>query len=182
MEEVVNSLNNNTGPGLAREILDPGPCGEHVGKRMWNHPQFNIPQKCERRTFLGIVVKFKSKISTDINDIGVSLVKWLIGGILKPLTHIYNIPNWFISESNKIDKVTPLYKSGSKHSFSSCIGECYGSQTMVVRETRNIWNKGETRPQFVSKITEFLFVFTLSEGSLNKVRWVGPFLHWLPQS
>lgn len=47
MEEVVNSFNNNTGPDLAREILDPGPDGEHVGKLVWNHPQFNFPQKGE---------------------------------------------------------------------------------------------------------------------------------------
>ena len=70
---------------------------------------------------LEIVKNCKNKKSTDFNDIDMSLVKQVIEGISKPLTHICNLSFQTGSFPNqmKIAKVIPLHKNGNKHHFTN---------------------------------------------------------------
>jgi hypothetical protein len=53
---------------------------------------------CENE-ILNIVMNIKSKSSSDICDISMSLLKKLIQTIIKPLSHIFNLSvKWHISQ------------------------------------------------------------------------------------
>lgn len=98
---------------------------------------------------INTVLKCKSKLSTDCHDIDMTIVKWFINNIAKPLTHICNISfqSGRFPNKMKIAKVIPLYKNESKHSYTN-----YRPISLL--------------PQF-SKILEKLFNSRL-ENFLNK--------------
>jgi hypothetical protein len=75
-------------------------------------------ERVEEKEILDIVKNCKNKQSTDLNDIDMSLVKLVIEGISKPLTHICNLSFQTGSFPNqmKIAKVIPLYKMGANTS------------------------------------------------------------------
>ena len=73
------------------------------------------------KEIIEIVKEFKGKKSIDCNGIDMSLVKNIIEGVVKPLTHVCNqslITGVFPSEM-KTAKVISIYKSGDKHIFSN---------------------------------------------------------------
>lgn len=124
MDEVADSFNNffvNIGPELAGKIPDTRSDGEHMGKLGNSNPCSMFLNVVEEKEVLNIVKKCKSKKSTDCNDIDMSLVKQVIEGIAKPLTHICNLSfqTGTFPNQMKIAKVIPMYKNGNKHHFTN---------------------------------------------------------------
>ena len=66
------------------------------------------------------VQNFKSKMSTDCNDLNMSMVKSIIAHIVKHLKHIYNVSfnTGIFPNQMKIAKVIPIFKSGEKDVFT----------------------------------------------------------------
>ena len=122
IESMVNKFNEyfvNIGPNLAKEIPLVG-----------GNETFNLPfNKCNTM-FLGgvcesdileVVKEFKSKKSTDCNDLNMSLIKEVIFCVLEPLTYICNksFQTGIFPDKMKIAKVIPIYKNGDKQSVSN---------------------------------------------------------------
>ena len=101
--------------------MDRGVEGKHMGDLVNRNPCSMFLERVEEKEILDIVKNCKNKQSTDLNDIDMSLVKLVIEGISKPLTHICNLSFQTGSFPNqmKIAKVIPLYKNGSKHLFTN---------------------------------------------------------------
>ena len=55
-------------------------------------------------------------MSTDCNDLNISMVKNITAHIVKPLKHIYNVSfnTGIFPNQMKIAKVIPIFKSGEK--------------------------------------------------------------------
>uniref|UniRef100_A0A8C6M161 Reverse transcriptase domain-containing protein n=1 Tax=Nothobranchius furzeri TaxID=105023 RepID=A0A8C6M161_NOTFU len=68
-----------------------------------------------------IVRNMKNKTSTDWNDIDMKTLKYVIEGIVKPLTHICNLSfqKGFFPNNMKVARVIPIYKTGDKHQFTN---------------------------------------------------------------
>lgn len=75
----------------------------------------------DEKEMIDIVKTFKSKKSTDWNEIDMSLVKNIIEYVGKPLTHICNqsLQAGIFPSKLKTAKVIPIYKAGDKHVFSN---------------------------------------------------------------
>ena len=69
------------------------------------------------------VQNVKSKMSTDCNDLNMSMVKNTIAHIVKPLKHICNASfnTGIFPNQMKIAKVIPIFKSGEKGMFTNYI-------------------------------------------------------------
>lgn len=124
MDEVADCFNRffvNVGPDLGSRIPDRGAGGEHLGELVDRNPCSMFLNGVDENEILDIVKNCKNKKSTDFNDIDMSLVKLVIEGISKPLTHICNLSfkTGAFPNQMKIAKVIPLYKNGSKHHFTN---------------------------------------------------------------
>ena len=90
----------------------------YLGKEL-DKSMFHVDDQDIVRT----VQNFKSKMSTDCNDLNMSMVKNIIAHIVKPLTHIckvsFNIG--IFPNQMKTAKVIPNYKSGEKGVFTDYI-------------------------------------------------------------
>ena len=62
-----------------------------MGDLVNRNPCSMFLERVEEKEILDIVKNCKNKQSTDLNDIDMSLVKLVIEGISKPLTHICNL-------------------------------------------------------------------------------------------
>lgn len=117
--EIVNSFNNyfvNIGPQLAAEI--PNRVAEASITR--NQSTFFLSAITEQE-LVNVVLKCKSKSSTDCYDIDMTLVKNIIFHIAKPLTYICNLSfqSGCFPDKMKVAKVLPLFKNGNKHYFTN---------------------------------------------------------------
>ena len=69
---------------------------------------------CEKE-IIDIVSNFKNKMSTDVHDIDMSIVKKVISQISKPLTRICNMSFEYSKfQSCKVANVVPIFKGGEK--------------------------------------------------------------------
>lgn len=123
MDEVVSGFNKffvNVGPELANQIHSET-SGEVSVPNFERNPSSFFLRATEEGEIKEIVNKFKNKISTDCEEIDMTIVKRVIDGILKPLTHICNLS--FLTgkfpDKMKVAKVIPLYKTGDKHNFTN---------------------------------------------------------------
>lgn len=60
-------------------------------------------------------------MSTDFNNLDMTIIKKVVAGIVKPFTYICNLSfqtGIFLSK-NKTAKVIPLFKTGDKHLFTN---------------------------------------------------------------
>ena len=75
------------------------------------------------KTLLELYTNVKSKMSTDCNDLNMSMVKNIIAYIVKHLKHICNVSfNTEIFQNQmKTAKVIPIFKSGEKGVFTDNI-------------------------------------------------------------
>lgn len=73
------------------------------------------------KEIIDIVKKCKNKMSTDCDDIDITVVKRVIEGISQPLSFICNLSfqTGKFPHKMKIAKVIPLYKTGHKHHFTN---------------------------------------------------------------
>ena len=122
MDNIVNSFNSffvNAGPELAGEIPDLGfdQCNSNIKR----NPHSIFLSATNEQEVINIVLKCKSKLSTDCHDIDMTIVKKVINNIAKPLTHICNLSyqSGRFPNKMKIAKVIPLYKNESKHSYTN---------------------------------------------------------------
>ena len=93
-QDIANGLNNfftNVGPNLAKQITLPKKdvsvfyyLGKELHKSMFLSP-------VDDQDIIRTVQNFKSKMSTDCNDLNMSMVKNIIAHIVKPLMHICNV-------------------------------------------------------------------------------------------
>ena len=69
------------------------------------------------------VQKFKSKMSTDCNDLNMSMVKNIFVHIVKLLKHICNVSfnTGIFPNQKKIVKIIPIFKSDEKAVFTSYV-------------------------------------------------------------
>ena len=124
MDEVVNSFNNffvNVGPKLADNISDPVTSEEYTDNIIERNPCSMFLTAVEESEIIDIVDNCSNKMSTDCNDLDMKLVKKIIGGISKPLTHICNLSfqTGKFPNSMKTAKVIPLFKAGDRHNFTN---------------------------------------------------------------
>jgi len=122
MENIVNSFNSffvNVGPELAGEIPDQGinQCNQTIKR----NPYSIFLSATDEQEVINIVLKCKSKLSTDCHDIDMIIVKKVIKYIAKPLTHICNLSfqSGCFPNKMKIAKVIPLYENERKHSYTN---------------------------------------------------------------
>lgn len=118
---IVNKFNNffvNVGPNLAAQIPDHGIICDSNIKR---NPSSLFLSATNEQEVTNIVLKCKSKMSTDCHDIDMFLVKKTISKIVKPLTHICNLSfqSGRFPNEMKIAKVIPIFKNDDKHSFTN---------------------------------------------------------------
>ena len=120
--DIANGFNrffSNIGPALARNIPK--------GNTNFTN---DLNQKVEESIFLNpvtdeeiieIVKDAKTKYSKDHDSIDMSLVKLVIPYIVKPLKHIFNnsLPKGVFSDSMKIARVIPIFKTGDVQEFSN---------------------------------------------------------------
>lgn len=124
MDDVVNSFNHffvSVGPNLAEKIpvaAEPDALQDHLIER---NPSSMFLKAVDENEIIDVVRKCKNKTSTDYNDVDMKTVKWVIDGISKPLTHIFNLSfqTGQFPDQMKIAKVIPLYKTGDKHHFTN---------------------------------------------------------------
>uniref|UniRef100_A0A3Q3LLQ2 Reverse transcriptase domain-containing protein n=1 Tax=Labrus bergylta TaxID=56723 RepID=A0A3Q3LLQ2_9LABR len=123
MDDAVNGFNNyfvNVGPILAEKISVSVRSDKNYDFIDIN-PKSMFLTAVEESEIIEIVYKCKNKTSTDYNDIDMRIVKQVIHGIAKPLTHICNLSfkTGKFPRKMKIAKVIPLYKTGDKHHFTN---------------------------------------------------------------
>ena len=90
-QDIANRFNNfftNVGPNLAKQITLPKKdvsifyyLGKELDKSMFLSP-------VDDQDIIRTVQHFKSKMSTDCNDLNMSMIKNIIAHIIKPLKHI----------------------------------------------------------------------------------------------
>ncbi len=70
---------------------------------------------------IDVTMKFKSKTSTDFNNISSKLLKVTINNIAQPVSHIINLSlaKGIFPNEIKISKVVPIFKSGEKTKFTN---------------------------------------------------------------
>ena len=124
MDEVVSGFNKffvNVGPELANQI-NMETANEDVDDfNFERNPNSIFIKAVEEKEIIDIVRNFKNKISTDCDEIDMTIVKKVIDGILKPLTYICNLSfqTGKFPNKMKVAKVIPLYKTGDKHIFTN---------------------------------------------------------------
>lgn len=111
----------NVGPDLSEKIPDPGAVGKNMDVLKKKNPHTMFLKKVEEKEIRDIIKTCKNKKSTDYNAIDMALVKEVIEGVIKPLTHICNLSfhTGLFPNKMKIANVIPLYKSGNKHHFNN---------------------------------------------------------------
>lgn len=123
MDDVVNSFNNffvNVGLNLAQKIpnVTTDDINDHLIEQ---NPSSMFLKAVDEKEIIDVVNKCKNKMSTDFHDINMKIVKKVLHGISKPLTHIFNLSfqTGQFPNTMKIAKVIPLYKTGDKHHFTN---------------------------------------------------------------
>ena len=84
--------------------------------------EYDQGQWCTKiKEIIEIVSNFKNKMSSDIHDIDMSIVKKVITKISKPFSRICNMPfkNSKFPEKMKVAKVVPIFKGGEKNLFTN---------------------------------------------------------------
>lgn len=117
----MDSFNNffvGVGPKLANKIVErdaEGSCSLLMDRNL--NSMFLSPT--DETELIDIVGNCNNKTSTDSNEIDMTIVKKVIEGIVKPLTHICNLSfqTGKFPSSMKIAKVIPIFKIGDKHFF-----------------------------------------------------------------
>ena len=145
--DIANEFNNffvNVGSNLANEIVEQRN-GSKIGDTMNNNLHSIFIRQVEDKEVIDIVKKCKNKKSMDYMGIDMTLVKNILQGIVRPLTHICNLSlqTGIFPNSMKTAKVIPIYKNGDRHLFTN-----YRPISLL--------------PQF-SKILEKLFVHRLDD-------------------
>ena len=123
-EDIANGFNHfctNVGTNLAKNIPLPDKDvsiydyleGE-VGHTMFLNP-------VDDQEIIRTVQSCKNKMSTDYNDINMSMVKQIINQIVRPFVHICNVSfqTGVFPDKMKIAKVVPLFKSCEKNVFTN---------------------------------------------------------------
>lgn len=123
IESMVNEFNDyfvNVGPNLAKEIPLIGGKDETFNLTFNKCNTMFLGGVCES-DILEVVKEFKSKKSTDCNDLNMSLIKEVIFCVLEPLTYICNksFQTGIFPDKMKIAKVIPIYKNGNKQFVSN---------------------------------------------------------------
>ena len=75
----------------------------------------------EEEEIINIVNKTKNKMSTDLNETDMKIVKNIVDGITKPLTHICNLSfqTGKFPSKMKIANTIPLYNTGDRNHFTN---------------------------------------------------------------
>ncbi len=139
-EDIANNLNYffvNIGPKLAEEIPDT-PTG--IDNLIERNPMTMFLKPVEEMEIIDIVNECKSKSSPDFNDIDMKIVKKVIHGISKPLTHIFNLSlkNGQFPNNMKLLK-SFLYSKLETNTFSQTI-----DQFLFSHSSQKFWRKYST--------------------------------------
>jgi hypothetical protein len=115
-----NSLFANIGPNLAKSIPNSNEY-QYSDFVKYNAMQSMYVKPTCKDEVVSVIKGFKSKQSTDVNDVNMFIVKKLCERIAQPLTHICNISfeNGVFPNKMKISKIIPLFKAGSRQSFTN---------------------------------------------------------------
>lgn len=121
MPDIVNGFNEyfvRVGQELAEQIAPSIIKSDEVGQ--WNNNSMFL-HPVDELEIIGIVNKWKHKMSCDWNDVDMSIVKQIIKVIAKPLSYICNLSfqTGKFPDKMKMAKVVPLYKTGDKHLFTN---------------------------------------------------------------
>ena len=85
------------------------------------NPNSIFIQETEEKEIISIFNKCNNKTSTDCDGIHMKIIKWVIEGISKPLTYIFNLSfqTGIFPDKMKMAKVIPLFKTGNKHHINN---------------------------------------------------------------
>uniref|UniRef100_A0A3Q3KL62 Reverse transcriptase domain-containing protein n=1 Tax=Monopterus albus TaxID=43700 RepID=A0A3Q3KL62_MONAL len=124
LEDVVEKFNRffvNVGPSLAGGICTDDTSVTINNNTIERNMSSMFLKPIAEEEIIEIVNKCGNKTSSDSDGITMTTVKWVIEGICKPLTHIFNMSFRLGQFPNnmKIAKVIPLYKSGDKHNLTN---------------------------------------------------------------
>ena len=111
----------NVGPTLAKKIKDP-PNNMHVYDFMKNSVNKTMfLADVDDEELNNIIKKCKSKMSTDVNDINMSIVKEIFSSIVQPFKYVCNLSlnSGVFPDRMKTAKVIPLFKSGENNVFTN---------------------------------------------------------------
>ena len=114
-----NDFFSNIGPELASQIPDSGKdFSEYLSEEIKENFVF---AKITEEIIMTNLRKMKSKSSSGPDNLSSKLLKEIIGLIIKPLVHIFNLSfkTGFIPPELKTAKVIPIYKNDDKHSFNN---------------------------------------------------------------
>lgn len=121
-EQIVNHFNNffsNIGKEISNQVpLSPKHYSDYLNPK---HNRSIFIDPISPLDILSITSKIKSKNSQGHDGISTKLMKGTINSIIDPITHIMNksIETGLVPEQMKIAKITPIFKSGSMHSFNN---------------------------------------------------------------
>uniref|UniRef100_A0A3Q3JDA1 Reverse transcriptase domain-containing protein n=1 Tax=Monopterus albus TaxID=43700 RepID=A0A3Q3JDA1_MONAL len=124
LEDVAEKFNRffvNVGPSLAGGICTDDTSVTINNNTIERNMSSMFLKPIAEKEIIEIVNKCGNKTSSDSDGITMTTVKWVIEGICKPLTHIFNMSFRLGQFPNnmKIAKVIPLYKSGDKHNLTN---------------------------------------------------------------
>ena len=122
-KEIANGFNKffvSVGPKLAQKIESSDDVNIYQYMDNMNERSMFLTNVCEEE-IINIVSNFKNKMSTDVHDIDMSIVKKVISQISKPLTRICNMSfeQSKFPEKMKVAKVVPIFKGGEKKHFTN---------------------------------------------------------------
>ena len=111
----------NLGPSLAKLIPQTDLTSQGIGLHIDSNPNSMFIRPVEENEVSDIIKSCKSKLSTDIFDINMSVIKRVCNSIAKPFTYICNLSfsTALFPCRMKIAKINPLYKAGDRHLFSN---------------------------------------------------------------
>ncbi|KAJ0059431.1 hypothetical protein NL108_017899 [Boleophthalmus pectinirostris] len=123
MSSIVNNFNDffvKIGPELAEKIPE---ISTTIQDKTFieRSPNTIFISPATELEIITIVNEFQNKLSTDFDDIDMTIVKYVINNIVKPLTYIFNLSflKGSFPDKMKIAKVIPLYTNGDRHGFTN---------------------------------------------------------------
>ena len=110
----------NVGPDLANKIIAPPNMHVYDFMKGKNKKSMNV-EDVNTDEIVKIVNNFKSKMSCDVNDINMNILKKIIIAIVQPLKYICNLSlnTGVFPDDMKIARVIPLFKAGNNNVFTN---------------------------------------------------------------
>ena len=121
--DIANGFNEffvNIGPSLADKIITPKNVNIQDYMKDKNVNSLFL-HAVDENEIIDTVKNFKNKLSTDCNDIDMTLLKKVIDNIVYPLTYICNksFTEGTFPDDMKTARVIPLFKTGEKNVFTN---------------------------------------------------------------